>query len=238
MSNELVKHESGAVATHGVNVLELIGKAAADPSVDVAKMNALLDFKQRIEKDQAEREFNQDLVAVQAEVPRVSKDGRILNKAGNVQSRYARYEDIDKVLRPLMKQYGFAVTFNNPDFSGGAMRFTATLRHRGGHSVDYHMALPADTSGGKNVTQGAGSTTSYAKRYLLCSIFNIITEGEDNDGNPETITEDQLMTLETLIRDARANVPRILDFAGVQALKDIPASKYGSIIKGLQSRVK
>jgi hypothetical protein len=102
------------------------------------------------------------------------------------------------------------------------------------------MTLKADTSGSKNATQGAGSTTSYAKRYLLCSIFNIITEGQDNDGHGEEdcITEDQLMTIETLVRDTKADVPKLLTFAGVGSMKEIPASKYGTILQLLKKKVK
>ncbi len=220
------------------DVMSVIARAASDPTVDVAKMEALLNMQERLMKMSAEQQFNADLVALQAEVPRVSKLGQIVNK-GTVQSTFARYEDIDKAVRPLMNQYGFAVSFDNPKLAGGVMEFTAQLRHRTGHKETYHLSLPVDSSGAKNGTQGAGSTSSYAKRYLLCDILNIVTEGQDNDGNGDPpITGDQLMTLETLIRDTKSSTQKILAFAGVESLKDVPSSKYNAIVKGLQARSK
>lgn len=219
------------------SVMEVIARASNDPNVDVAKMEALLNMQERLMKMQAEQQFNADLVALQAEVPRVSKDGRVLNKAGGVQSRYARYEDVDAAVRPLMNKYGFAISYDNPKIQGGVMEFTAELRHRTGHKKDYHLSLPVDSSGSKNGTQGGGSTTSYAKRYLLCSILNIVTEGQDNDGNKvEVITEDQLMTLETLIRDKRAVVSKILEFVGVPDLASIPAKRYTELVRMLEAK--
>lgn len=221
------------------DVMSVIARAASDPTVDVAKMESLLNMQERLMKMRAEQLFNAALCDLQAEVPRVSKLGQILNK-GVVQSTFARYEDIDKAVRPLMNAHGFAISFDTPKTQGGLMEFTAELRHREGHKKDYHLSLPVDSSGAKNGTQGAGSTYSYAKRYLLCNILNIITEGQDNDGNgPEpTITEDQLRTLETLIRDAKSDIKKVLAFAGVDSLKDVPASKYGPIVKGLQQKVR
>lgn len=222
------------------DVMSVIARAASDPTVDVAKMEALLNMQERLMRMRAEQDFNAALVDLQAKVPRVTKHGQIMNNKGTVQSTFARYEDIDTAIRPLMRQYGFAVSFDNPKTQGGLMEFTAELRHRAGHNKDYHLSLPVDTSGAKNGTQGAGSTFSYAKRYLICDILNIITEGEDNDGNGSdpVISDNQLKDLEILIRDARANVQRILTFAGVEKLEDIPASKYGAIVKGLQGRTK
>lgn len=218
------------------SVMEVIARAASDPNVDVAKMGALLDMQERLMKMQAEQQFNADLVALQAEVPRVSKDGRIVNK-GAVQSRYARYEDVDAAVRPLMNKYGFAVSYDNPKLQGGVMEFTAELRHRTGHKKDYHLSLPVDSSGAKNGTQGGGSTTSYAKRYLLCSILNIVTEGQDNDGNKaEVITDDQRMTLETLIHDKRANLQKFLEFVGVPDLAHVPAKRFAELVRVLEAK--
>jgi len=231
MANELT-----VAAPRPEGVLDVIARAASDPTVDVGKMEALLNMQERLMKMSAEQQFNAALVDLQAEVPRVSKLGQILNK-GVIQSKFARYEDIDKAVRPLMRQYGFAVSFDNPKTQGGLMDFTAELRHRAGHKKEYHLSLPIDKSGAKNDTQGAGSTFSYAKRYLLCDILNIITEGEDTDANPiALITDSQRMDIETIIHDKKINVTGFLRWLGVPTLADIPAARFKEAWSALEKK--
>jgi hypothetical protein len=44
------------------------------------------------------------------------------------------------------------------------------------------MALPLDTSGGKNNTQGAGSAASYGKRHTTTAMLGLRLEDTDDDG--------------------------------------------------------
>ncbi len=44
------------------------------------------------------------------------------------------------------------------------------------------MICPLDQSGSKNAIQGAGSSVAYGKRYTLCAILNIVTNGDDRNG--------------------------------------------------------
>lgn len=230
MSTELQVVQPDSAAS----VLEVIGRATKDPGIDVAKMTALFDLQERMMRLSAERQFNADLVALQAEVPRVTKEGRILNK-GTVMSTYARYEDIDRAVRPLMQKYGFAVSFDNPKLAGGAMEFTATLRHRAGHKDDYRLSLPVDSSGAKNGTQGGGSTSSYAKRYLLCGILNIVTEGEDNDAATDPpLNAEQIMQIEQLMSDKKVPLVRILNWQNAESLDAIPGSRFEQVMTALR----
>lgn len=248
MSQELTKANAGAVVavsgpTPG-DMLQIIARAASDPSVDVAKMSALVDLQERLMKLSAEQRFNADLVGLQGRIPQIGKDGRIEVK-GELRSKYSRLETIDAVLRPLMQEYGFALTFDSPTLTAGAMQFQATLRHRDGHSKPYAMTLPVDSSGSKNGTQGGGSTTSYARRYLICAIFNVITRDEDNDGNgdpvsKDPITDQQYMTIEDLITHVGAKKPALLKWVSERAkreipeLRAIPASEYEAVVKAIK----
>lgn len=233
MSNEVAVRPETPQAQ---DVMSVIARAASDPSVDVGKMEALLNMQERLMKMSAEQQFNAALVDLQAELPRVSKLGQIFNK-GVLQSKFARYEDIDAAVRPLMNKYGFAISFDTPKTQGGLMEFTAELRHRAGHKKDYHLSLPVDSSGAKNGTQGAGSTYSYAKRYLLCNILNIITEGEDTDGNQiALITRDQLLDIERVIHDKKINVKGFLEWLGVPSLPEIPAAKFKQAWTALEKK--
>jgi len=117
------------------------------------------------------------------------------------------------------------------------MRFVAVLRHRAGHSEKYHLSLPVDKSGAKNLTQGGGSTQQYAKRYLLTAILNIVAEGIDNDANSVVpINEDQRLTIETLVSDKHADLKRMLAWLGVPSIAEIPASRFREVVQKLERK--
>jgi hypothetical protein len=59
---------------------------------------------------------------------------------------------------------------------------TGVLSHRSGHSERDQFVAKADTSGSKNDIQALGSTRSYGQRYTTIALLNIVTKGEDNDG--------------------------------------------------------
>lgn len=184
------------------NVLALIARAANDPQVDVAKMAALLSLQERVMDRQAEAEFNAAYIALQTELPTISKKGAITNKEGKVQSRYAKWDDIYRVVMPLLRRFGFALGFEIGT-GDGLTTVEAILSHSGGHvRKSGAMKLPTDASGAKNATQGVGSSVSYGKRYTTCAILNILTEDEDNDGRTRS---ERAEAFDTLTADATAS---------------------------------
>ena len=163
------------------NMLAIIARAASDPSVDVEKMAALLDMQERIEARNAQRDYIEAEAAMQQAMPVIGKRGEIKNRHGQVQSRYARWEDIHAVIMPILHRHGFTLTFEID--TEGKIAVQAVLSHASGHvKKSGFMTVPRDESGAKNPTQGAGSSVSYAKRYATLAVLNIATEGEDDDG--------------------------------------------------------
>lgn len=164
-----------------------IMQVVKDPDVSPEKMSALLDVQERMINRQALMDFNKAKMQAMAEMPIIDRNGSIKNRAGQVQSRYARFEDIDKVVRPICAKYGLVYSFNVSEGERGATKVTCELGHVGGHVEHYGpLAVPLDTSGSKNPTQGVGSAVSYGKRYTLCAALNIVTLFEDNDGRTAT----------------------------------------------------
>jgi len=109
---------------------------------------------------------------------------KLLQPQGTVQSRFAHYEAIDKIVRPLVEAEGLTYGFDTVSIDGGRVGVTCIVSHVDGHEERFGpMPLAVDTTGAKNATQGAGSATSYGKRYTLCAAFNIVTDGADDDGS-------------------------------------------------------
>lgn len=247
MSTELLIPEQGLMAQtvcdaeldkpQNRTLLEVIAAATTDSRVDVVKMQALLDMHERVAARQAEIEFNHAMAALQPKLPRIPKHGAITNKAGGVQSRYARYEDIDEAIRPLLSEHGFSVTYgiaSNPDKIG----VTCTVRHIGGHSVTNTVYLPTDSSGAKNGVQGVGSTISYGKRYLLCLAFNIVMEGEDTDADQaRPATAEQVQQIRTLMAEAKADEAKFLAYLQVQRLEDLAETEVPKAINLLRNKI-
>jgi len=175
MSEVIQQNNQVAVVSESSAVLAVIARAASDPTVDMDKLERLLDMQERIMNKQAETEFNSSLAAMQADIPSVAERGTGHN------IKYATLEDIVDVVRPIMNQYGFAVSFS-VEQSDKTITIIGELVHKCGHSKQTKMILPHETSGSKNAVQAIGSSVSYGKRYVLCAMLNIATRGEDDNG--------------------------------------------------------
>ena len=109
---ELTVRQEAALATHRpADLMEAISRAAMDPTVDVSKMQALLEMAERMQATAARVEYQTALARIQGTRPRIERDGKITIR-GVVQSRYATLENIDGVIKPLMDEEGFALSFD------------------------------------------------------------------------------------------------------------------------------
>lgn len=222
------------------DMIVLLEKAISNPEVDPAKLNGLLDFQFRMMDKQAEIEFNAAFARLQPLLPTIQKRGAI--KFGNANQPYAKYEDIDKAIRPLLNAEGFSLSFNS-ETSDKATTYSGTLLHKLGHSKTVKTPpLPADPSGSKNAIQALGSTMSYAKRYLVMMLLNIVTEDLDDDANSFGLINDaQIEEIEKLLIDTNSDKERFLKFVNVESVAEIPARDFEksiSIIKQVSSKKK
>lgn len=163
---------------------------AKDPSVDAGKMTSLVELQMKMMDYSKQEEFNKSKIAALQEMPSITKRGEILNKERGVQSRFSKFEDINKVVKPILARHNLAISFN-VNHNSQAVTVQPILSHTNGHvEKGGEMSLPLDTQGSKNGTQGAGSSTSYGKRYTMVAMLNLIEDGTDTDGY-ETILIDE-----------------------------------------------
>lgn len=204
MSNAVAQRQESAPivqAGESATILQVIQRAAADPQCDIEKMERLMAMHERMQARNAEAEFNSSMAAMQSEMPSIAERGAITVN-NQTRSKYATFEDINDVVKPIMQQFGFAVSFRVETVQAG-MSVTGILMHRAGHREQTTMLLPLDSSGSKNAVQALGSSVSYGKRYVLCALLNITTRGADDDGNAavpkSTVTEAQAKQLAVLL---------------------------------------
>lgn len=180
MSNQIQRIDSQEslpqVVSDSATLMTVISRAASDPSCDIEKMERLMAMHERMQASQASVAFNAAMAEMQCELPSIAERGK-----GHGTVRYATFEDINDVVKPIMQKHGFAVSFKVEHHQGG-INVTGVLMHKAGHREDTTMLLPSDTSGSKNAVQAVGSSVSYGKRYVMSALLNLTTRGEDDDG--------------------------------------------------------
>ncbi len=190
MSEPARKHvarvEETPVAANGpVSLNDAIIRAASDPTVDAEKLARLYAISKEMKADQARAAYTVAFKALQPKLPTIDQNGAIKNSAGAVQSTYAKWEDINDAIKPILDEHGFTLSFRPGAGADARITVTTILAHDDGHQEEATVVLPNDSSGGKNNVQGVGSALSYAKRYGAISILNITSRSpadRDDDG--------------------------------------------------------
>jgi len=179
--------------SESVALINMIERVARDPSLDIARLEKLLELRERTEIRRAEQEFNSALAYVQTEIVPVVADS-VNTQVGK--SKYASYVAMDAVVRPIYSAHGFALSFNSaPTAQDHYIRIMCHVSHRGGHSREYSIDMPADGKGarGNDVmtkTHATGSAITYGMRQLLRMIFNVAVD-KDDDGNAASYSAPQ-----------------------------------------------
>lgn len=237
-------------ATEMGALIHIIERAARDPSVDIEKLQRLMDMQERIMVRNAKSAYAAALSAMQPELPVISRKGKIeVRKKDNAGERtgavqqstpYALWEDINEGIRPVLAAHGFALSFRVGMAQDGKITITGILSHREGHSEETTITLQHDSTGSKNAVQAVGSSVSYGKRYTAGALLNFTSRGEDDDGRkagaPETIAQDQVEAIVELMDSVSADRPKFLTFFGIEKLADLPVKRYAEAITMLNAK--
>lgn len=227
----LVKREE-TPRDQAAQVLAILSSAVTDPRFDVDKMARLMDLYDQTIRRQSEASFMAALSRLQAKVPQIDRHGVIIVK-GQERSRYAKLEDIDTAIRPLLNDEGFAFSFDT-ETTDTLIRLSCKLSHRDGHAETKTLLLPIDASEFRSKVQNVGSAVSYGKRQLIKMWLNIVECDEDNDGLGGFITEDQATNIEALLTEVKASREGFLRFMGVDKIESISFRDYQKAINALE----
>jgi len=220
-------------------VLSMIERAARDPAVDIDKMVRLLELRDKMEDRARSDAFDAAMASCQAAMRPIAAD----SNNPQTKSRYASYHALDKALRPIYSKHGFSLSFDTADGAPeGCVRIVCDVA-MGGHTRRKHIDMPADGKGAKGgdvmtKTHATGAAVSYGSRYLLRMIFNVAVGESDNDGNAtgEAIDEKQAAIIRELIDTKIVGTEaRLLKWARVERIEDIPAARYADAVEKLQS---
>lgn len=223
------------------SVLHMIERAARDPSVDITKLEKLLDWRKTTLAEEAEREFNSAMATIQGKMRAVAAD------ANNPQtkSKYASYFALDKAIRQIYSSEGIGLSFNTEDSPKEDHVRVVCFVTRGSHTRKYHIDMPADGKGAKGgdvmtKTHAVGSAMTYGQRYLLKMIFNIAI-GDDDDGNAAgrdipRISQLQADTIRDLLEANGKDRGKFLTWAKVEQIEDIRADYFQACVDAIKRK--
>lgn len=198
----------------------------------------LIELADRMASMGAAREFAAAMAQFKRECPPVPRRAensqfQVTRNGAKVNRRYASLEDIEATIREPLGRNGLSYRWGTAVIGDGKMTVACIVSHAGGHSVESSVTLPTDSTAGCSAIQKYGAAMTYAQRYSLVQALGLTSCDEDNDGNDqpraETITEHQAANLEAEIAELRVDRSRILTFAGVDRLADIPAALWPRI---------
>lgn len=241
--SEVELHRGAALERAPSSMLESVMQMMAQPGKSAAELRELLIFGKELEAEKARRDY---IVAFQSAkrdmlTMRIQKNGRIVYKDNKGTVKFAKYDDIADAVQPILARNGLTASFSYEFVAAPPKTICVmTLLHESGHEKEFRsVPLPMiDSSGGKTDIQGAGSIGSYGRRYTVVPAFDIITEDEDDDGSGKgvalPITEDQLITIEDIVRACADKDPRFTALFKKWMLVELKTDDPAQLLQGDQ----
>lgn len=199
------------------SMLQAVMVAAMNPDLDPERVEKFLAMGMELEKDKRAQEFAAAFAAASLQISaiKITKAGEIVypGKNGGQASviKFIRHDDISRVIKPILAEHGLVATYSAEILTNPPKAVTVmTVMHRNGHSKEWRsIPMPlVDSGGGKNDVQGAGSISTYGRRFVTVAAFDIVAEDQDDDGNmgrqTPYITQDQGDTIADILQEIDA----------------------------------
>ena len=247
--NEVAKIE---LSKPPASVLEIIARIAADPNIDTDKMRAVIEIQRDTESKQ---QFHDAMVAMDEKLPRINKDGKIEIKGSTKAILFASFENLNRQIKPILRDYGFRLNFQPDTAPSGQGIVVHCHLTRGLYRES--CTVPVSTSAASpamNAQQSVGAAISYAKRYGAIALLNIETEAaQDRDTDAATdkkmlrpsvgaaaeeepkpeakITRPQAKELLKTIDECGVEATLFMEKYKVTAVHELPAAMFAEAIK-------
>jgi hypothetical protein len=147
-------------------------------------------YDRLLERMERQRDYD-DREAFNAALQRIQSKLKSIPKRGwnpDTKSKFAKEEDIDKVLDSLLFEERMSLNFEPESHPQPEMMRVVGILSLGAYSKRYPLDMPADGKGAKgggvmSRTHAMGSAITYGKRYLKTMMFNLHFKDTDDDGN-------------------------------------------------------
>ena len=207
----------------------LIAKGVTADNVAALKELHAMHIDQ--EERNAKKAFAMAFRAMQAELPPIIPTKIVPDKNGNTKFKYAPYDELMRIVGPIMQKHGFAPSFSTK-FNEGRVTSVCTLIHDDGHerTNEYSVRIGSGPPGATE-SQADGAANQYAQRGALCDALNIVIQGRDNEakdlGAPVTFAQSE--SLRQRVYETKSDERAFLKFAGAQTFETIPSTRYAEL---------
>lgn len=216
----------GAVATTPtpIDILRTVVSGGVT-NENVAVIEKMADLCERFEKRNAEKAFTAAFVALQSDLPTIVASTVIQNRG-----KYEKYEDVMKVVGPLLHKHGFTVSFSM-DFNENRVIVTCHLKHLEGHTEKNSFAVRV---GGRadSETQADCKAATTAKRNALLQALNIVIRQDALSSEDDAtiiggnITQEEADSLRRRVKATGSNEEAFLRFAGAKSYEEIGTARF------------
>lgn len=236
--------------TESEAMLSMIERMASDPSIDLARLEKIMEMRRSLEEAAERRAFNAAMAACKAELPQVVKNA----ENSDNKARYATLDKVGEAIDAVVAKHGFSLSFNPGKCDlQGFLRIECTVAHSMGHERHYHADLPTDGTGlkgnaNKTAIHAWGSTMTYGRRYLTMMIFDVKSRilTPDDDGraaggnSADTIGAEKALELiaigESVHGKGGVDVEAFCRHFKVEVLPDLPVRRLNEAIAALKRK--
>ena len=165
-------------------MMRLIEAAMDKPDFDIAKLQQLLEVKERWDANESRKAFTSAMTAFKTEPLEIFKRKEVsfvTQGGGTTSYKHAELSDVTAAITPAMAKHQLSFRWNVRQDSG-IISVDCIVTHVLGHSEMVSMVGSPDASGKKNAIQQVASTVTYLQRYTLLAATGMSTKGEDDDG--------------------------------------------------------
>ena len=181
----------------------------------------------RILEQMAKQRDYEDREAFNAALRRIQDKLKAIPKRGNnpqTNSKYAKLEDIDKEIDPLIQAEGMTLSFAPEPCDQPQMVRVVGVLSLGAYSRRYPLDMPTDGQGAKGGwvmtrTHATGSGISYGIRYIKRMIFNLRLDDDDGNKAAGTKSLDDKIHITHMTNIENAPTKQELNKFYIQAIK-------------------
>jgi hypothetical protein len=239
----VIEHQSNVAPIRGASMTPMdMLNHAVESGANIETLTKLMDLQERWEKNQARKAFDEAIASAKNDIPVIGKNKAVdfTSQKGRTNYRYEDLAGIAKIISPILAKNGLSYRYRT-ETANGFVAVTCIISHKDGHSEENTLSAAHDQSGNKNSIQAVGSTITYLQRYTLKAALGLAA-AEDDDGKASTntiddgpISEEQVKQMRDLIEESGADIALCCEKWGVEALPDLPASKFKGCYDALKA---
>jgi len=237
VKKEVAVVEEKQVSVSPAQMVQVLIEKGMKPE-DLEKM---LVLQERYEANQARKAYHMAMANFKANAPEIKKDKKVRFKTSQGETAYnhASLYNVTNTINEALSKHGLSASWKTAQ--NGTISVTCKITHSMGHSEETTLTANSDTSGSKNSIQAMCSTITYLERYSLLALTGLATSDQDDDGQSseiEYIDEKQLSQLRDFIDNDNVNLPKFLEYMGLEELEKMPKGSFQKALSALQQKRK